>query len=127
MIASLPPPAWLRAGATAYSTPASAALFVPPAVAAGPPVAKPVWMARKVVPDAVELNPGTVALVAGETLDKVAVRTRVPVGALAATNGLAGRPLVAGQSLKVPGGRVHTVHAGESGIWQSDAGLAADF
>ena len=85
-------------------------------VAVAPPVAKPVWMARKVVPDAVELNTGTVTVVAGETLDGVAARTRVPVGALAVANGLTGKALLAGQSLKVPGGRVHTVHAGESGI-----------
>ncbi|WP_419815940.1 peptidoglycan DD-metalloendopeptidase family protein [Glacieibacterium sp.] len=88
-------------------------------VAVKAPVAvppKPAWVARRVVPDAVELNPGNVTVGAGETLAQIAERTRIPLGALLAANGLPSPLVFAGQPLKVPGGRVHTVHAGESGI-----------
>lgn len=53
----------------------------------------------------------------GEGLSQVAARTHVPPGALIAANGLAATArLVPGQTLALPGGRVHTVRAGETGI-----------
>ncbi len=93
--------------------PAHTAAARPPAL----PV-RPVWAARKVVPDGVGVAGGTTLAGPGETIDAVAARTRVPAGALAAANGLPNprAALGPGQTLKLPTGRIHTVHPGETGI-----------
>lgn len=97
-------------GRTPVTTPAAA-----PAVMAVP--ARPAWVARKVVPNAVERAAGTITVAAGEGWSHLAARSGVPAGALYAANGLSPTaPLVAGQVLKVPAGRIHTVAAGETGI-----------
>ena len=91
-------------------------VLVPRAVVAKAP-AKPVWIARKVVPDAADVVPSTITVGAGETLADIAARSRVPAGAIALANNLGpARNVFAGQSLKLPGGRVHSVKAGETGI-----------
>ena len=90
-----------------------------PATAAVPPrpVAKPAWVARKVVPNAVELTAGPTTVSSGEGVSQVAARTHVPLGALLAANGLGSSArLLPGQQLVLPGGRVHSVRPGETGI-----------
>ncbi len=78
---------------------------------------KPAWTPRRVVPNAVELTAGSTTVAKGEGLSQVAARAYVPLGALAAANGLTtSARLVPGQTLTLPGGRVHTVRAGETGI-----------
>ena len=82
------------------------------------PVPRPVWAARKVIADGAAVAGGTTLVGVGETLDGVAARTRIPAGALAAANGLSVShvAIATGQVLKLPNGRVHTVHPGETGI-----------
>ncbi len=82
------------------------------------PLAKPVWAARKVIADGVAVAAGTALVGPGETLDAVAARTRIPAGALAAANNLGSprAPLAPGQTLRLPAGRIHSVHPGETGI-----------
>jgi len=81
------------------------------------PAPKPAWVARKVVPDAVEVNAGSVTVAAGDSLSRIAARVRVSMGALATENGLTPPyTLQPGQVLKVPAGRYHKVKAGETGI-----------
>ena len=90
------------------------------AVPVAPPLklpAKPAWVARRVIPNAVELSAGSTTVASGEGLSQVAARSHIPSGALGVANGLASTArLVPGQLLKLPGGRVHTVRSGETGI-----------
>lgn len=78
------------------------------------PPAKPTWVARKVVADAVDVAPASVTVAAGETLSAIATRARLPLGAVVAAND--GTAVYAGQTVKLPGGRVHVVKRGETGI-----------
>ncbi len=117
-------PLALLAGLAACSRTPTAPLPSPPRAAATAPIAvppraapKPAWVARKVVPNAVELTAGSTTVTKGEGLSQVAARTHVPIGALIAANGLtAAARLVPGQALILPAGRVHTVRTGETGI-----------
>ncbi len=78
---------------------------------------KPAWVARKVIPNAVDIAAGTANAAPGETLAQVALRTNVPAGAIAAANGIAPTSVLRpGQLLKLPAGRLHTVRPGETGI-----------
>lgn len=96
-------------------TPVASPTSAPVAAVTAP--ARLAWTARKVVANAVERPAGTITVVAGEGWSRVAGRAGIPVGALSAANGLPpGAPLVAGQILAVPAGRIHTVAAGETGI-----------
>ncbi len=78
---------------------------------------KPTWTARKVIADAIDVAEATVTVSTGDSLAKVAARSNVSAGALAAENGL--NPpfrITIGQSLKIPAGRYHRVKPGETGI-----------
>lgn len=69
------------------------------------------------VPDAVEIAASTVTVVPGDSLSRIAARSRSAVGAIAAANNL--EPpyrLEPGQVLQIPAGRYHTVKSGETGI-----------
>ena len=89
----------------------------PVAVTAPPSAQRAPWTARKVVANAPDRPAGSVIVMAGEGWSQLALRAGVPAGALAVANGLTlSAVLVPGQSIKVPGGRVHTVAAGETGI-----------
>ncbi len=90
---------------------------LPIAAKPAPKPQKPTWTARKVVADAVDV-PASIATVApGDTLAKIATRTGVSLGALAAENGIAPPYRISlGQTLKIPAGRYHRVKPGETGI-----------
>jgi murein DD-endopeptidase MepM/ murein hydrolase activator NlpD len=81
------------------------------------PAPRPVWEARPVIADAVEVRATTYTVQPGDTLGRVAARTGAGVDAIARANGL-GAPyaLRDGERLDIPGGRYHLVRAGESGI-----------
>ncbi|WP_419825822.1 peptidoglycan DD-metalloendopeptidase family protein [Sphingomonas sp.] len=77
----------------------------------------PAWVARKVVPDARTVPASTVSVEPGDTLSQIGERTGVGAQAIARANDLdPSAPLRTGQTLKVPGGRYHLVHQGESGV-----------
>jgi murein DD-endopeptidase MepM/ murein hydrolase activator NlpD len=80
-------------------------------------VVPPAWVARKVVPDAVDVVAGSHTVKSGESLRSVAARTGAGVEAIARANGLS-RPFTIreGQTLRIPAGRFHTVKSGETGI-----------
>ena len=89
-----------------------------PAVAKpAPKPQKPTWVARKVVADAVDVVAATAVVGSGDSLARIAARTNVSAGALAAENGLtAPFRISVGQRLKIPAGRYHRVKPGETGI-----------
>jgi murein DD-endopeptidase MepM/ murein hydrolase activator NlpD len=77
----------------------------------------PAWVARKVVPDARTVPAAIITVAAGDTLPRLGERTGVGAQALARANDLdPAAALRAGQTLKVPAGRYHLVHQGESGV-----------
>lgn len=85
--------------------------------AARPADGQPRWQPRPVVTDANRIPETSVTARSGETLQRVAERTGAGAFAIAVANGL--RPdamLRAGQVLKIPGGRYHTVKPGETGL-----------
>jgi lipoprotein NlpD len=102
--------------------PTAPPLPVPTPVAAPKPIAqkpppKPSWVARKVVADAKEVPAGSVTVVRGDSLSRIAARAGVAMGALAAENNLAPPyTLEVGQVLRIPAGRYHRVKPGETGI-----------
>lgn len=104
-------------GGSVLDKPRAVPRALPAPIAAPAVPVKPAWVARKVVPKAVEVAAGTTIVAASEGLREVAARSRVPAGAIAAANRLV-LPvrLLPGQVLKLPPGRVHTVQAGETGI-----------
>ena len=81
------------------------------------PAPRPSWEARAVVPDAQDVAPTTYTVAPGDTLTRIGARTGAGAEAIARANGIAEpysvRP---GDRLRIPGGRYHLVHAGESGI-----------
>ena len=88
-----------------------------PAPVAPKPAPKPTWVARKVVADAKEVPAGSVTVVRGDSLSRIAARAGVAMGALAAENNLAPPyTLEVGQVLRIPAGRYHRVKPGETGI-----------
>ena len=93
-----------------------------PASAARAPASAPsprpqAWQPRPVVADANRIEDMVVTARPGDTLARVAQRTGAGAFAIAVANGLRpDQPLRAGQQLKVPGGRYHTVKAGETGL-----------
>lgn len=81
------------------------------------PAPKPNWVARKVVADAKEVPAGSVTVVRGDSLSRIAARAGVAMGALAAENDLSPPyPLEVGQVIRIPAGRYHRVKPGETGI-----------
>ncbi|HEX8446430.1 MAG TPA: M23 family metallopeptidase [Sphingomonas sp.] len=85
----------------------------PPQVA-DPPAA---WVARKVVPDAVDVPEGRYTVQPGDSLRRISDRTGAGSEAIARANELAAPFIVRrGQVLRIPGGRYHHVRAGETGI-----------
>ncbi|MBA15364.1 MAG: hypothetical protein CMN73_03310 [Sphingomonas sp.] len=121
----------------AITLPAAAALAgcIPPSAPRGPgnvtptaparqnsgvrtlPAPAPAWESRPVTADA-QLVPATTYVVrSGDTLRGISNRTGAGSEAIARANGL--QPpftIFPNQRLTIPGGRYHTVHAGETGI-----------
>ena len=105
-----PPPILAAAPPSRSASPLRSA--VSPVTAPRPP-----WVARKVVANGSETMPRTLVAAPGEGWSQIALRAGVPAGALMAANGLAPTALLkAGQSVRVPAGRVHVVAFGETGI-----------
>lgn len=79
--------------------------------------APPPFEAKQAVPNARESKAGLYTVVAGDTLRRVSGKTGAGSEAIARANGLA-PPFVIriGQKLRIPAGRWHQVHAGETGI-----------
>jgi len=77
----------------------------------------PAWMARRVVPDAVEIPASIYVVRPGDSLGRIADRTGAAAEAIARENRIS-RPdtILAGQRLRIPGGRWHRVKPGETGI-----------
>lgn len=111
--ATLPPrPAAQRPAPAPQPQPAAPA---PAATTATPP--PPTWTARPVTPDAVTIPTSRYVVVTGDTLGRIAIKTRASAEAIARANGLAPPFTVKlGQKLTIPGGRYHLVKRGESGI-----------
>ena len=81
------------------------------------PAPRPAWEARAVIADAREVAASTYTVVPGDTLTRIAARTGAGADTIARANGLATPTAIRpGDRLQIPGGRYHTVHAGESGI-----------
>ncbi|WP_374596220.1 peptidoglycan DD-metalloendopeptidase family protein [Sphingosinicella sp.] len=75
------------------------------------------WKPVKVVADAVDVPQQTVTVVRGDTLSGIGTRTGSSVQAIAQANRIAPPYTIeVGQVLTIPGGRYHTVKAGETGI-----------
>ncbi|MBW7945371.1 MAG: LysM peptidoglycan-binding domain-containing protein, partial [Sphingomonadaceae bacterium] len=75
------------------------------------------WKPVKVVPDAVDVPQQTVTVQRGDTLSQIGARTGSSVQAIAQANRIAPPYTIeVGQVLTIPGGRYHTVKAGETGI-----------
>lgn len=105
----LPPRPAAPPPATAPSAPAPT-----PAPAPAP---KPAWVARAVVPDALEVRPSTYIVKAGDTLRRISDSTGAASEAIARVNNLSPPFLIrVGQRLTIPGGRWHRVKPGETGI-----------
>src|SRR3546814_6880205 len=88
---------------------------LPPAQPLPPP--KPAWVARDVVPDAVEVATQSYTVRAGDSLRRISDRTGASSEAIAIANKLK-PPFVIriGQTLRIPGGRYHRIKTGENGI-----------
>jgi murein DD-endopeptidase MepM/ murein hydrolase activator NlpD len=87
------------------------------APAAGAERPEGAWRPRPVVADANRIEATTVTVRPGETLARVAERTGSGAFAIAVANGLApGAQPRAGQTLRIPGGRYHSVKPGETGL-----------
>lgn len=82
-----------------------------------PAPARPAWEARRVAPDAREVEEQVYLAQPGDTLARIAERTGAGLDAIARANALEPPyPVRAGQRLRVPGGRYHLIRPGESGI-----------
>jgi lipoprotein NlpD len=116
LAACLPPGAVVAKDKAAAKTKAAADAGTDKATTDTPPT-KPVWEAKKVAPNAVEVKAQTYVVAAGDTLSRVIVKTGAGADAITRTNGLA-KPYVLkpGQKLQIPAGRYHRVGKGESGI-----------
>ena len=81
------------------------------------PAPRPVWEGREVIADAQDVTSTSVIVAPGDTLTGIAARTGAGADAIARANGI-GQPysVRAGEQLRIPGGRYHLVHTGESGI-----------
>lgn len=81
------------------------------------PAPRPAWVARSVVPDAVEIPSSTYVVKGGDTLRHISDRTGAASEAIARANNLSAPFLIRiGQRLTIPGGRWHKVKPGETGI-----------
>jgi murein DD-endopeptidase MepM/ murein hydrolase activator NlpD len=77
----------------------------------------PAWVARKVVPDAVDVPESRYTVRPGDSLRRIAEKTGAGSEAIARANALAPPFIVrVGQTLEIPGGRYHQVRTGETGI-----------
>jgi murein DD-endopeptidase MepM/ murein hydrolase activator NlpD len=91
----------------------------PPAATPAPPPApaKPAWVARPVVPDAVDVLSQTYIVRPGDTLRGISERTGAASEAIARVNHIAPPFIIRiGETLRIPGGRWHKVKQGETGI-----------
>jgi len=89
----------------------------PPVSEAAPAPAPPAWQVKMVTPSAIEVAPSTYVVRPGDSLRRISDRTGAASEAIARVNRI--RPpfkIVAGQKLKIPGGRYHRVGKGETGI-----------
>ncbi len=78
---------------------------------------KPVWEVATVTPNAVEVPKSTYVVRPGDTLTAVVRRTGAGADVIAHDNGLSAPFLLrSGRKLRIPAGRYHTVHKGQSGI-----------
>ncbi len=88
---------------------------LPPAQPLPPP--KPAWIARDVVPDAVEVAEQSYTVQPGDSLRRISDRTGASSEAIAHANNLLPPFIIRlGQKLRVPGGRYHRIKDGETGI-----------
>jgi nucleoid-associated protein YgaU len=79
--------------------------------------APPPFEAKQAVPNARESKAGLYTVVAGDTLRRVSSKTGAGSEAIARANGLSPPFIIRiGQKLRIPAGRWHQVHAGETGI-----------
>ncbi|SEM50978.1 Murein DD-endopeptidase MepM and murein hydrolase activator NlpD, contain LysM domain [Sphingomonas gellani] len=81
------------------------------------PAPRPAWETRPVAADAGRIAEDVYVAVPGDTLGRVAERTRAGADAIAWANGL--QPpftILAGQRLRIPGGRYHLIRPGQTGI-----------
>lgn len=97
---------------------AAPSMPAPPASVPAPtPAQRPAWVARAVVPDAVEIQSSTYIVKAGDTLRRISDHTGAASEAIARANNLPPPFLIrVGQRLTIPGGRWHKVKPGETGI-----------
>jgi murein DD-endopeptidase MepM/ murein hydrolase activator NlpD len=108
-------PSWPRYSNEAAGSGQSARLEVDPGVFAEPP--RPSWDGGRVVAAAGEVDEGFYIVGPGDTLRGIGNKTGAGSEAIAAANGLiAPYNVRVGQRLTIPGGRYHTVQAGETGI-----------
>ena len=90
----------------------------PPAVSENVPASPPpAWQVRSVTPSAIEVAASTYIVKPGDTLRAISDRTGAGSEAIARVNHIAAPfKIIAGQKLKIPGGRYHRVGKGETGI-----------
>ncbi len=78
---------------------------------------KPAWVARPVVPDAVEVAEQSYVVRPGDTLRAISNSTGAASEAIARANGIHPPFIIRiGETLRIPGGRWHKVKHGETGI-----------
>lgn len=90
----------------------------PPAVSENVPTPPPpAWQVRTVAPSAIEVVASTYVVKRGDTLRAISDRTGAGSEIIARANQIAAPfKIIAGQKLKIPGGRYHRVGKGETGI-----------
>lgn len=113
-------PAWPFAHAKKSSTARAPAISQRDAGTAdveAPAGQKPIWDVARVTPGAVDVVASTYVVQPGDTLSAVVRKTGAGADAIADRNDLKPPFVVrAGQKLKIPAGRFHTVLKGQSGI-----------
>jgi len=120
------PPAPIRQRMTPPQ-PVAAKPIEQPAIAPGPPPPAvsenvptpppPAWQVRTVAPSAIEVVASTYIVRRGDTLRAISDRTGAGSEIIARANQIAAPfKIIAGQKLKIPGGRYHRVGKGETGI-----------
>lgn len=90
----------------------------PPAVSENAPTPPPpAWQVKPVTPSAVDVASSTYVVKPGDTLRAISNRTGAGSEVIARVNNIAAPfKILAGQKLKIPGGRYHRVGKGETGI-----------